>query len=99
PESWLEPAITGDTIAFLQYTSGSTAEPKGVMVAHRNVLANSQMIYDSFGHSAESVGVIWLPPYHDMGLIGGILQPLFGCFPVVLMSPDDFLQRPLRWLQ
>ncbi len=93
------PTIDHDTIAFLQYTSGSTASPKGVMVSHGNLLHNSDLIYRAFGHSAQSQGVIWLPPYHDMGLIGGILQPLYGGFPVTLMSPASFLMRPLRWLQ
>jgi len=96
---WQKPAINGDTLAFFQYTSGSTGTPKGVMVTHGNLLHNSGLIYDNFEHTANSVGVIWLPPYHDMGLIGGVLQPLYGGFPVVLMSPVDFLQKPLRWLQ
>src|SRR5207253_5406220 len=66
---------------------------------HGNLLDNSAHIHRCFGHTPESQGVIWLPPYHDMGLIGGIIQPLYGGFPVVLMSPIDFLQRPLRWLE
>ena len=96
---WQSPEINGDTLAFLQYTSGSTGKPKGVMITHGNLLHNSGLIYDSYGHTANSVGVIWLPPYHDMGLIGGVLQPLYGNFPVILMSPVDFLQKPYRWLQ
>ena len=98
-EQWHAPVIDGETIAFLQYTSGSTGNPKGVILTHNNLLHNSAIIYDAYGHSGESQGVIWLPPYHDMGLIGGILQPLYGGFPVVLMSPVAFLQRPLRWLE
>lgn len=97
--SHIEPAINPDTLAFLQYTSGSTATPKGVMISHRNLIHNLAWIYKRFGHSNESLGMIWLPPYHDMGLIGGIIQPLYGGFPVVLMSPLMFLQRPLRWLE
>ncbi len=93
------PPLDHDSIAFLQYTSGSTASPKGVMVSHGNLLHNSDLIYRAFDHSPQSQGVIWLPPYHDMGLIGGILQPLYGSFPVTLMSPASFLMRPLRWLQ
>jgi amino acid adenylation domain-containing protein len=96
---WREPALTSDTLAFLQYTSGSTAAPKGVMLTHGNLLHNSALIYQAFDHSPNSQGVIWLPPYHDMGLIGGVLQPLYGGFPVALMSPVAFLQRPLRWLE
>lgn len=97
--SWREPAVHAGTLAFLQYTSGSTAVPKGVMLTHGNLIHNSAAISRCFGHSRESCGVIWLPPYHDMGLIGGVLQPLFGGFPVVLMSPLDFLRKPLRWLE
>ncbi|OZH52857.1 AMP-binding protein [Hydrocoleum sp. CS-953] len=98
-EKWQEPNINEDTTAFLQYTSGSTATPKGVMITHQNLLHNSGLIHQCFGHSAQSKGIIWLPPYHDMGLIGGILQPLYGGFPVMLMSPLMFLQSPVRWLQ
>ena len=98
-QQWSPPAISGQDLAFLQYTSGSTASPKGVMVSHANLLHNSALIYKSFGHSSESVFVSWLPHYHDMGLIGGILQPLFGGFPVILMSPAAFIQHPIRWLR
>ncbi|HTE52169.1 MAG TPA: AMP-binding protein, partial [Kofleriaceae bacterium] len=87
-----------DDIALLQYTSGSTSAPKGVALTHANLLHNSVAIHRAFGHGRESRGVIWLPPYHDMGLIGGIIQPLYGGFPVTLMSPLTFLARPLRWL-
>ena len=96
---WHEPDLDEDSIAFLQYTSGSTAEPKGVKIAYRNLLHNLEAIHRCFRHSTQSRGVIWLPPYHDMGLIGGVLQPLFGDFPVTLMSPLMFLQNPLRWLK
>ena len=88
-----------DTLAVLQYTSGSTSLPKGVMLTHGNLLHNLALISTSFQTHPQSQGVIWLPPYHDMGLIGGILQPLYAGFPVTLMSPVTFLQRPLRWLQ
>ncbi|MDJ0574663.1 MAG: fatty acyl-AMP ligase [Xenococcaceae cyanobacterium MO_234.B1] len=98
-DKYQETPLASDKIAFLQYTSGSTAEPKGVKIAHHNLLHNLQAIYRCFQHSSQSRGVIWLPPYHDMGLIGGILQPLYGNFPVVLMSPLMFLQNPLRWLK
>ena len=96
---WQQPDLSSDALAFLQYTSGATGKPKGVMITHANLLHNLELIYQSFGHSADSVGVIWLPLYHDMGLIGGVLQPLYGGFPVVLMSPVDFLQKPVRWLK
>ncbi|MBF2003216.1 MAG: AMP-binding protein [Synechococcales cyanobacterium M58_A2018_015] len=96
---WQPLRFSSDTLAFLQYTSGSTGQPKGVQISHGNLLHNSALIHQRFGHSPASRGVIWLPPYHDMGLIGGILQPLYGGFPVVLMSPVAFLQKPIRWLQ
>lgn len=88
-----------EACALLQYTSGATGTPKGVVVKHRNLAANLAAIRSSFRTGEESVGVIWLPPYHDMGLIGGVLQPIFTGFPVVLMSPVAFLQRPARWLE
>lgn len=96
---WQSPDLTSNSLAFLQYTSGSTAEPKGVMISHGNLLHNLSWIYRCFAHNSHSRGVIWLPPYHDMGLIGGVLQPLYGGFPVVLMPPLIFLQSPIRWLQ
>jgi amino acid adenylation domain-containing protein len=98
-DSWQQPQINSDSLAFLQYTSGSTGTPKGVMVSHGNLWQNLASIYQCFGHSPNSQGVIWLPPYHDMGLIGGVLQPLYGGFPVTLMSPVDFLQKPFYWLE
>lgn len=98
-EGWRPPALKPESLAFFQYTSGSTSEPKGVMLSHANLIHNSELIKRSFAHDAKSVGVIWLPPYHDMGLIGGILQPLYVGFHTVLMSPLDFLQQPLRWLR
>ncbi|HYO59970.1 AMP-binding protein, partial [Archangium sp.] len=96
---WREPDVGPGSLAFLQYTSGSTGTPKGVMLSHRNLLHNLELISYAFRAHRESVGVIWLPPYHDMGLIGGILEPLFVGFPVVLMSPMTFLKRPQRWLE
>ncbi|MDZ7949837.1 non-ribosomal peptide synthetase [Nostoc sp. DedQUE09] len=98
-DSWQQPAINADTLAFLQYTSGSTGTPKGVMLSHGNLLHNAAVTYQLMEHSPSSKFVSWLPVYHDMGLIGGILQPLYGGFPCILMSPASFLQRPYRWLQ
>ncbi|MEH2354881.1 amino acid adenylation domain-containing protein [Nostoc sp.] len=97
--AWQEPSIDRDTLAFLQYTSGSTGTPKGVMISHENLLHNATTTYEFMEHSPESKFVTWLPMYHDMGLIGGILQPLYGGFPCILMPPTSFLQRPYRWLQ
>jgi len=97
--SWQQPDINRDTIAFLQYTSGSTGTPKGVILTHGNLLHNAAMTYDLMGHSPSSKFVSWLPTYHDMGLIGGILQPLYGGFSCILMPPSAFLARPYRWLK
>ncbi len=102
-DDWRRPPLTRESLAFLQYTSGSTSDPKGVMVSHGNLIYNLEMIRQGFGFGesvpAESCGVFWLPSYHDMGLIGGILEPLYIGGEGVLMSPASFLQRPLRWLQ
>ncbi|MEH2121103.1 amino acid adenylation domain-containing protein [Nostoc sp.] len=98
-DSWQESTINGDTLAFLQYTSGSTGTPKGVMLSHGNLLHNTAVTYQLMEHSPSSKFVSWLPVYHDMGLIGGILQPLYGGFGCILMSPASFLQQPYRWLQ
>ncbi|MET0646196.1 MAG: AMP-binding protein, partial [Pyrinomonadaceae bacterium] len=98
-ETWREPELDGDTLAFLQYTSGSTSAPKGVMVSHGNLLHNEKMIQEAFRQTERSVIVGWLPLYHDMGLIGNVIQPLYLGAQAILMSPASFLQRPLRWLQ
>jgi acyl-CoA synthetase (AMP-forming)/AMP-acid ligase II/acyl carrier protein len=101
-----QPQPTAETsLALLQYTSGSTSDPKGVMVSHANLLNNLECIRRSFGIGESeddrvwATGVFWLPAYHDMGLIGGILTPLYMGGRSVLMSPTAFLQRPLRWLE
>lgn len=97
--TWSPPTITSDTLAALQYTSGSTGMPKGVMLTHGNLMHNVELIAHAFQPSRASVGVSWLPTYHDMGLVGGILNPLFIGRPNVLMPPMAFLARPVRWLQ
>jgi acyl-CoA synthetase (AMP-forming)/AMP-acid ligase II len=97
-EAWTDPGVSGSTMAFLQYTSGSTAAPKGVMVTHGNLLHNEETIRQAFGQTAASVIVGWLPLYHDMGLIGNVMQPLYLGARCVLMSPIAFLQSPKRWL-
>ncbi|AIR91418.1 non-ribosomal peptide synthase/polyketide synthase [Pseudomonas cremoricolorata] len=100
-DTWQAPELAPHDIAFLQYTSGSTALPKGVQVSHGNLVANEQLIRQGFGIdlNPDDVIVSWLPLYHDMGLIGGLLQPIFSGVPCVLMSPGYFLARPQRWLQ
>lgn len=98
-DDWRPPKIDEQTLAFLQYTSGSTGSPKGVMLSHRNLIANSRLIQSGFEHNEKCIGVIWLPPFHDMGLIGGILQPILIGGQSVLMSPSSFASQPIRWLQ
>ncbi len=97
---WVKPKIQMDDLGLIQYTSGSTGTPKGVMLTHRNLTANCKMITALFGQTREdSSGVSWLPLYHDMGLIGGVLEPLYLGGSMTLMSPVAFLTRPLRWLK
>jgi amino acid adenylation domain-containing protein len=97
---WRRPELTGDSLAFLQYTSGSTGTPKGVMLSHTNLLSNLRAITRGIQtRPEEDHFVSWLPPYHDMGLIGGILHPLYAGYPATLMAPMTFLRRPLRWLE
>jgi myxalamid-type polyketide synthase MxaB len=98
-ENWQKPNLSLEDIAFLQYTSGSTGMPKGVMVSHKNLLHNEKLIASAFGHTSETIGVGWLPLFHDMGLIGNVLQPVYVGFPCVIMPPEAFIQKPLRWLQ
>ena len=91
--------INEDSLAFLQYTSGSTGTPKGVMVTHGNLIHNSHLISECFQNTSDTIGGSWLPPYHDMGLIGGILQPIYAGISTIILPPISFLQRPLRWLK
>ncbi|MBZ5508322.1 MAG: fatty acyl-AMP ligase [Acidobacteriia bacterium] len=98
-DNWRNPAAKHDTVAFLQYTSGSTSRPRGVAVTHGNMLHNSEVIARGFESDSNSMGISWLPPYHDMGLIGGVVKPAYVGFPVVILSPYTFLQQPFRWLQ
>ncbi|MFL9458769.1 AMP-binding protein [Tolypothrix bouteillei VB521301_2] len=96
---WQEVQIDRDTLAFLQYTSGSTGTPKGVMVSHGNLLQNSKYTQQIWEYNSQSVMVTWLPVFHDMGLIYGVLQPLYEGFPCYMMAPVSFIQKPIRWLQ
>jgi len=98
-DSWTGPGIDPDDLAFLQYTSGSTAAPKGVMVSHRNLVHNEELIRRAFQLDRSDVIVGWLPLYHDMGLIGNLLQPLYLGARCIFMSPVAFLQKPVRWLR
>jgi len=98
-DDWEEPEIDSDMLAAIQYTSGSTGTPKGVMLAHRNMMHNVSIIAYGFEPAKSAVGLFWLPSYHDMGLVGGVLAPIFFGIPVVWMSPLAFLQKPVRWLR
>lgn len=99
PEAWRAPQMDEGTIGLIQYTSGSTSMPRGVMVTHGNLLHNAEAISRDFPLGPGDQGVLWLPPHHDMGLIGGIVEPLYAGFEMGLMSPLMLLQRPLRWVQ
>ncbi len=98
-DEWRDPDTSSEDLAFLQYTSGSTNSPKGVKVSHGNLLHNLAMINQGFQLGPQDKGVFWLPSYHDMGLIGGILEPMYTACTSILMSPTAFLQQPIRWLQ
>jgi acyl-CoA synthetase (AMP-forming)/AMP-acid ligase II len=98
-DGWRRPDVDAATIAFLQYSSGSTSEPKGVVLSHDNLLVNTTAMIQRADFGPDSRAVSWLPPYHDAGLIGKVLTPIVGDFPTVLMSPIAFLQRPARWLE
>jgi acyl transferase domain-containing protein/acyl-CoA synthetase (AMP-forming)/AMP-acid ligase II/acyl carrier protein len=98
-QSYCDESTTPDRLAFLQYTSGSTSAPKGVMLTHGNLCHNAQLIWEGFRFRENSACVFWLPLYHDMGLIGGVLQPLHIGRPSYLMAPATFLASPIRWLR
>lgn len=95
---WRHPSVVPESLCYLQYTSGSTAAPKGVMITHQNVLSCERMIRDAFGQTQESIIVSWLPLHHDMGLIGSTLQSLYLGARCIQMAPATFLRRPLTWL-
>lgn len=97
--AWRPYISRDDDIAFLQYTSGSTSMPKGVMVSHGNLMANARALEEGMSMNTEDIYLSWLPLYHDMGLIGGLLQPFHRGIPAVLMTPRFFIERPVRWLE
>lgn len=96
---WAYQLVRRDDVAYIQYTSGSTNTPRGVMITHANVLSNLRFIDEAGSHSCDSVGVSWLPHFHDMGLVYGILEPLYRGFRSILLSPRFFLNRPGCWLE
>ena len=97
--AWEDPDITGEQLAFLQYTSGSTSAPKGVMVSHTNLLVTLEDLRRHYEFNDNDIMVSWIPVFHDMGLIFGALQPCYNGFPCYLMAPATFLQQPYRWLE
>ncbi|MBS0172290.1 MAG: amino acid adenylation domain-containing protein [Nitrospira sp.] len=99
PSSWRPMYPQAATVAYLQYTSGSTAAPKGVMVSHENMTAQSRCITEAGGYDAGSITLSWMPHFHDYGLVKGMIQPVWIGRPSYLMSPLTFLKRPLRWLE
>jgi amino acid adenylation domain-containing protein len=97
--SWGDHRTERESTAFLQYTSGSTSDPKGVILTHANLLHNAAMVRQAFEHTSNDKYVSWLPTFHDMGFMAGVLQPLYSGIPVTLLSPESFLRHPLRWLE
>ncbi len=98
-ESWKDPGLQKEDIALLQYTSGSTGSPNGVMISHQNIIHNSEVIRQAFGHTEELMGVNWLPGFHDMGLIGALLQPAYVGGSNAMIPPATFLTQPMNWLK
>jgi len=98
-EDWQTEPTLPDDLAFLQYTSGSTGHPRGVMLTHANLLHNASLIFHVFEHTETDSYVSWLPMFHDMGFMVGVLQPLYAGIKAVVMAPASFLQRPARWLE
>ncbi|MBE9075924.1 fatty acyl-AMP ligase [Romeria aff. gracilis LEGE 07310] len=96
---WEDPGVDKDVLAYLQYTSGSTSTPKGVMLSHYNLLHHSAYLQRACGYSTESATVTWMPYFHDYGLVEGLIQPLYNGAPCYIMAPLAFVKRPLRWLE
>jgi acyl-CoA synthetase (AMP-forming)/AMP-acid ligase II len=99
PDSKLLYSPDPGDIALLQYTSGSTGKPKGVMVTHRNFICNLEFLKQAFEISSETIAVHWLPVFHDMGLVFGVMEPVYSGYTGILMPPVSFIQTPSRWLQ
>ena len=96
---WQDPQVNKDQLAYLQYTSGSTATPKGVMLSHFNLMHHSRYLQRACGYDADSISVTWMPYFHDYGLVEGMVVPLYNGTPCYLMSPFAFIKRPLQWLR
>jgi acyl-CoA synthetase (AMP-forming)/AMP-acid ligase II len=98
-ETWAGPAVANEDLALIQYTSGSTRDPRGVMLSHRNVLHNLHGQAKLFGYRVGDTGVSWLPFSHDMGLIGCVLMAMYGGGRTIMLAPSHFLEDPLRWIR
>ncbi|MEO0456977.1 MAG: fatty acyl-AMP ligase [Cyanobacteria bacterium P01_A01_bin.114] len=98
-DQWQDPNVDKDVLAYLQYTSGSTSTPKGVMLSHYNLMHHSAYLQRACGYSPEGATVTWMPYFHDYGLVEGLIQPLYTGMPCYIMAPLAFVKRPLRWLQ
>jgi acyl-CoA synthetase (AMP-forming)/AMP-acid ligase II len=98
-EAWEDPNVDQDILAYLQYTSGSTSTPKGVMLSHYNLMHHAAYLKQACGYESHSVTVTWMPYFHDYGLVEGLMVPLYNCTPCYVMSPFSFIKRPLVWLQ
>lgn len=98
-DQWQDPQINQDALAYLQYTSGSTSVPKGVMLSHYNLLHHSAYLQRACGYTSDGATVTWMPYFHDYGLVEGLIQPLYTGVPCYIMSPLAFVKRPQRWLE
>jgi acyl-CoA synthetase (AMP-forming)/AMP-acid ligase II len=98
-DQWQDPQVNADSLAYLQYTSGSTSTPKGVMISHHNIMHHCDYLQKACGYDEESVSITWMPYFHDYGLVEGMTVPLYNGHPCYIMSPLAFIKRPLRWLQ
>ncbi|HEY4309301.1 MAG TPA: AMP-binding protein, partial [Pirellulales bacterium] len=98
-DQWSIPPTDPRGVAYLQYTSGSTSSPKGVMVSHHNILHHSECLRKAWGYDESSVSATWMPYYHDYGLVDGLIQPLYSGIPCYVMSSLAFIKRPIRWLE
>lgn len=98
-EQWEDPQVDKDQLAYLQYTSGSTAIPKGVMLSHFNLIHHANYLQKACGYDSDSISVTWMPYFHDYGLVEGMMVPLFNGTPCYLMSPFAFIKRPIQWLK
>jgi acyl-CoA synthetase (AMP-forming)/AMP-acid ligase II/alkylation response protein AidB-like acyl-CoA dehydrogenase len=96
---WRQPKLSGGSLAYLQYTSGSTSIPKGVMIGHGNLIFHIAQLQQTCGYSRDSISVTWMPNFHDYGLVEGLLEPLFNATPCFVMSPLAFVKRPVSWLR